>query len=182
MSRAPLAIVLGLVVVLAACSSEDRVAEAEEVLAAALGDRLGGDDAPRVAVTCPDDASLDAGSTLHCDVAVGEDAGQSVAFTIDDESGVELASAVIPTADLVAYLVAELTPPAEGPVEVDCGEDTVLVESVGGTVTCEVVRASDGSRFEVVVEVTAIDGTVTYEVQPSSTTTTTTAPPVTAPP
>ena len=182
MSRVTLAVALGLAVVLGACSSEDRVAEAEEVLAAALGERLSGAEARQVSVTCPDNASLDTGSTLHCDVAVGEDAGQSVAFTIDDESGVELASAVIPTADLEAYLVDELTPPAEGPVEVDCGDDTVLVESVGGTVTCEVVRASDGSRFEVVVEVTAVDGTVTYEVQPSSTTTTTTAPPVTAPP
>lgn len=159
---------------LLACGGEaDRVGEAEDGIATALDERLG-DDAAAVAVTCPDDAVLDAGATLACDVAVGDGDPQPVPFAIGDGGSVSPAVAVIPTAAVERYLATELATAAEAGVEADCGDAPLVVHDVGETFACTVVRSTDGARFDVTVEVRSLDGSVTYTV--AATTTTTTVP------
>lgn len=161
---------------LGACGETDRVGEAEDGIASALGERLGAD-AGSVEVSCPDDAVLDAGATLECEVAVGDGDPQAVAFAIGEEGAVSPAVAVIPTDAVETYLAAELATAAESEVTADCGDSTLVVHDVGGTFTCSVVRASDGAAFDVTVEVRSLDGSVTYTVA-ATTTTAPTAPPV----
>jgi hypothetical protein len=177
------ALVLGGIAVagfgLGACSDADRIGEAEEGIASVLGERLG-DDATAVAVTCPDDARLDPGATLECEVAIDDADPQAVAFAIGEEGSVSPAVAVIPTAAVERYLVAELAAAAEGEVTADCGDATLVVHDVGETFECTVVRASDAAEFDVTVEIRSLDGSVTYTVV-ATTTTTTTAPPAVDP-
>lgn len=168
--RAGAAALLVALAVAAGCGTTDRVAEAEEGIAAALAQRLAVDE---VRVSCPDDAELDDGSTLACDVAVGGGDPQPVAFTIGSGGAVSPAVAVIPTTSVEEYLASELAVAAEGEVVADCGGAALVVHDVGETFTCTVDRVSDGARFEVTVEVRSLDGSVTYSV---ATTTTTTAP------
>jgi hypothetical protein len=59
-------------------------------------------------------------------------------------------------------------------VSVDCGDAPLVVRPVGETFPCTALRAADGMEFVVTVEVTAIDGTVRYRVEPTPPTTTTT--------
>jgi hypothetical protein len=75
----------------------------------------------------------------------------------------------VPTEAAEAYLVAELSTVAEGPVQVDCGVAPWLVADVGDDLRCEVVRGSDGAVLPVVVTVLALDGTVRYRVEPAGT-------------
>ena len=173
--RVPALLLLGAVGGLAACGDEevDRVGEAEAGIATALGERLGADVAG-VTVACPDDASLEAGTSLACEVTVGDGTAQDVSFTIGEAGVVSPTEAVIPTAAVETYLAEELATPAESAVEVDCGEATLVVHDVGGTLTCTAVRSADGVAFDVIVEVRSLDGSVTYTVVA---TTTTTAPP-----
>jgi hypothetical protein len=173
--RAPLAAALGVLVlagVLGACSEEHRVGEAEDGIAAVLGERLGADGGA-VEVSCPDDAELETGDTLECEVVVDDGDPQAVAFAIGEEGSVSPTAAVIPTGAVEDYLAAELATAAEGEVAVDCGESALVVHDVGGTFTCTAVRTSDGVVFDVTVEVRSLDGSVTYTVAATTTTTTT---------
>lgn len=163
---------------LAACSDEpDRLEEAQDGIAAALADRL---DEPvdDVVVTCPDDALLEDGSDLTCEVAVGDADPQPVPFTIAEGGSVRPASAVIPTPAIVAHLESELATPAEGAVEVDCGDAPLVVKDVDDTITCDVVRTADGVAFTVEVAIRSLDGSITYTVATTSTTSTSTTLPV----
>jgi hypothetical protein len=163
-------------VALGACGSEqDRVGEAEAGIAEVFADRLAVDD---VAVACPEDAELEAGTELACTVSVGGADPQEVAFAIGDGGAVRPTVAVIPTAAVEGHLAVELAAAAEGEVDADCGDAPLVVHDVGGTFTCAVVRASDGVAFDVTVEVRSLDGSVTYTVAA----TTTTTPPAAAPP
>lgn len=156
---------------LGACSEpQDRVGDAEAGIADAFAERLAVED---VVVTCPDDAELESGTDLACEVSVGGAEPQPVAFAVGEGGAVSPAVAVIPTAAVEEYLAVELATAAEGAVEVDCGDAPLAVHDVGGTFPCEVVRASDGAAFDVTVEVRSLDGSVTYTVAA----TTTTAPP-----
>lgn len=169
------AVVAVAVVGAAGCgSSSDPVGEAEEGIAAALAERL---EAADVTVSCPDDADLDDGSNLACDVTVDGAPPQTVPFAIGSGGAVSPAVAVIPTSAVEAYLVSELTTAAEGEVEVDCGDAALVLHDVGETFGCTVERVTDGAGFEVTVEVRSLDGSVTYTVA-TTTTTATTAPPV----
>ena len=161
----------GVAVLVAGCGSEDRVAEAEVGIAAALAERLEVDD---VVVTCPDDAELEDGSSLACDVAVGGAEPQPVPFSIGDGGTVSPSAAVIPTAAVEAYLASELATAAEGEVDADCGDAPLLVHEVGSTFECTAERLTDGALFEVTVEVRSVDGSVTYTVATTTTTTTAT--------
>ena len=163
-------------VALAACADDDRVADAEAAIAAVLAERL---DRPvaDVGVSCPEDAPLDDGSTLTCDVTVGAGTSQPVAFAIAEGGVARLESAVIPVQSAEDYLAAELAGPAASGVEVGCGDDELLVVEVGGEFTCDAVRTADQVTFVVRVEVTSLDGTVRYRVETPATTTTTAAPP-----
>lgn len=169
-----LAVAPAVVGFLACGGGADRVGEAEQGIASALGARLG-DDAAEVEVSCPDDAVLDPGATLACEVAIGDGAPQPVPFAIGDAGAVSPAVAVIPAAAVERYLAAELATAAETGIEADCGEAPLLVHDVGETFVCAVVRSSDGTRFDVTVEVRSLDGSVAYTVA-ATTTTATTAP------
>jgi hypothetical protein len=160
---------------LLACGGEtDRIGEAEQGIASALGERLG-DDAGEVEVTCPDDAVLDPGATLGCEVAIGGGAPQPVPFAIGEAGAVRPAAAVIPTAAVERYLAAELATAAETDIQADCGEASLVVHDVGESFVCTVVRSSDAARFDVTVEVRSLDGSVAYTVA-ATTTTAATAP------
>jgi hypothetical protein len=157
-------------VAVAACGDGgDRVAETEVAIAGVLGDRLAdagldGD----VTVSCPDDAELEAGSRLVCDVAVGDAAAQAVALDIGAEGELALAVSVIPAVAAEEYLAAELSTAAGDDVEVSCGDEPLLVGEVGDRFECEAVRA-DGAAFTVAVELTGLDGAVRYDVATTST-------------
>jgi hypothetical protein len=154
---------------LAACGSADRVGETEDAVAAVLAERLD-HEIDAVEVTCPDDADLADGASLECEVAVDGEGPQALALEIGAEGNARLISAVIPTSAAEAYLVDELAGPAQSDVEVDCGDAPLLIGAVGDTFTCEAVRASDGAAFDVTVELTAVDGTVRYRVETTTTT------------
>lgn len=119
-----------------------------------------------VTVTCPPDIEVDAGAELVCDVAVGRRAGVAVPLVIGPDDEVTLGSAVVPAAAAADYLAGELAGPAEGPVEVACGTDPLLVVAVDATFACTATRA-DGDAFTVTVTVEALDGTVSYRVTPT---------------
>ena len=179
--RRAAAVVL-LVVAIAACGDgQDVVAEAETGVATVLAERLGVP-VSAITVTCPEDLQLDPGVAFSCGVVLAGDGESTSEVTIDlavaDDGTVELQRAVIPVDAAEAYLAAELEPTAEGPVTVDCGADRVLVRSVGESFDCTATRTADGVQFHTIVDVTAVDGTVNYRVER----TTTTAPPTTAPP
>lgn len=173
--RRHLAVLAAALVALGACGSSDRIGEVEQAIAAVLADRVALPDGSLV-VTCPGDTDLDAGSRLECDVAVDGADGQPVALVVDDGGTVRLESAVIPTGAAEQYLSAELQGPAEAGVAVSCGEEPLLVHAVGSTFTCDAVRTTDSTSFEVTVEVTGSDGTVRYRVE-QPTTTATSGPP-----
>ena len=119
-------------------------------------------------MTCPDDADLAEGATLDCDVAVDGGEAQRVALEVGADGHATLTSAMIPTQAAEAYLVGELAGPAQSDVTVDCGDLALLIGAVGAF-TCEAVRASDGAAFDVTVEVGALDGTVRYRVETTTT-------------
>jgi hypothetical protein len=161
------------VVALAACGDGDgRVADTEVAIAGVLADRLADADLQgEVVVACPDDADLDTGSRLVCDVAVGGASAQPVAFDVGPEGELALAASVIPTVAAEAYLAGELSTAAGDEVEVSCGDRPLLVGDVGDRFECDAVR-SDGAVFEVAVEITGLDGAVRYDVATTSTTST----------
>lgn len=172
------AVAAALLALAAACSDDDRVGDAERGIAEVLAERLDVDD---VTVSCPEDAALDAGTTVACDVVVGGAEPQPVPFAIGDGGAVSPAVAVIPTSAVEDYLATELAVAAEGAVEADCGDAPLVVHDVGETFACTVERTSDGAAFDVSVEVRSIDGSVTYTVAATTTTTPPTAPPVVDP-
>ena len=174
-----------IVVLGAGCGDDppDPAAEAEAGVAAVIAERLG-PDAGDVVVNCPEDLPIDAVVQFVCDVAVGDAEAVPVDLSVSPDGTVRLLRAVVPTGAAEDYLAAELTGPAEGPVEVDCGTAPILVADVGDPLRCEVVRTADGAVHGVVMTVLALDGTVRYAVEPAapvagSTATTTT--PTTAP-
>ena len=175
MSRPHLAsLVLVLLAVASGCGDDqDVVGETETGIAAMLAERL---DTPisNVAVTCPEDLDLEPGRTFSCGVRI--DAGApaqadvQVELAVADDGTIELQRAVIPTDAARDYLAQELAPTAEGPVDVDCGPDRLLVRSVGESFDCTATRTADGVQFRVVVDVVAVDGTVDYRVERTTTT------------
>jgi len=181
--RPPVVVLAGLAgaALLGACSSEDRVGEAEEGIAQVLAERL---DGATVVVTCPEDADLEEGASLSCDVAIGDADPLEVPFEVGASGSVRLAASVLPTPAVEQHLRTELAGPAEGEVEVDCGDDPLLVRDIGGTFMCDVTRITDGVGFTVAVEVQSLDGSITFTVATTTTTATTvtTVPAVPAPP
>ena len=184
------AVAVALAVAAVGCGDErpDPGEEAAAGVAAVIADRLG-PDAAEVDVTCPEDLPIDAVVEFVCDVAVGEAEPVPVDLSVSADGTVRLLRAVVPTGAAEDYLAAELTGPAEGPVEVDCGAAPILVADVGDPLRCEVVRTADGAVHGVVVTVLALDGTVRYAVEPAApvagsagtTATTATTTPTTAP-
>lgn len=173
---------MGVVAIAAGCSSgPTAVDEAEAAIAALVAERVPVEESS-VTASCPDDATFLAGTELACDVLVGDDDPVEVLFAFGPEAGApaELRRAVIPTEAAEEHLAGQIQVSAEGPVEVDCGDQTLLVREVGGTFRCQVVRSSDGAVFDVSVTVLGLDGTVRHRVEPT-TTTTTTLPPGTTP-
>ena len=162
--NAIVAAAVAVVALAAGCGADDRVADTEAAIASVLAQRLD-EPAAAVAVACPDDADLDEGSTIECEVAISGSDAQRVGLEIGAEGGATLTSAVIPAEAAEAYLVTELSGPAQSEVTVDCGPRPLLVGAVGDTFTCEVVRETDGVAFDVTVEVAALDGTVRYRVE-----------------
>jgi hypothetical protein len=158
------------------CSDEDLAGEAEAGVAAVLAERLAVP-AQSVDVTCPDDLDLEPGATFGCDVAIVGDVAAADRYAVDlavgDDGSIELQRAVIPTDAAAAYLASELGPTAEGPVTVNCGTERLIIRSVGETFECTATRTADGVQFHVVVDVTAVDGSVSYRVERTTTTTTT---------
>lgn len=155
--------------VLAACGGGETepVDAVESGLAAVVAERLDVA-AATVVVVCPPGRDVDAGAELECSVAVG--AGEAattvtVPLAIGSDGEVVLRSAVVPSAAAEAYLAGELAVAAEGPVEVACGTDALLVIPVDATFACAATRA-DGSAFTVTVTVEALDGAVRYKVEP----------------
>lgn len=142
----------------------DPIAEAEAGVASVIADRL---EAKRedIVVTCPEELELEPGVDFVCAVGVGPAAPVDVALLVAEDGTVELTRAVIPTAAAEAYLAAELTGPAEGPVQPHCGDAPLLVADVGDELRCEVVRTTDGAVRPVVLTVLALDGTVRYRVE-----------------
>jgi hypothetical protein len=177
-NRRPVAVTLAGVVVLAAlaaCGDDDPppdpAAETEAGIRTVLAERLA-TDARDVAVRCPDDVEVVAGTAFTCSVAVAGAAPFDVDLGVADDGTVELRKAVIPTADAEAYLADKLAGPAEGPVVPDCGDAPVLVAAVGDELRCQVVRTGDGATSTVVLTVLGLDGNVRYRVEPVVTTTT----------
>ena len=170
--------VAALVVVLLAVASgcgddQDVVGEAETGIAAMLADRL---DTPvsSIAVTCPEDLVLEPGRSFSCGVRVDTGAPATadvqIELAVADDGTIGLQRAVIPADAARDYLAQELAPTAEGPVAVDCGPDRLLVRSVGESFECIATRAADGVQFRVIVDVIAVDGTVDYRVERTTTT------------
>lgn len=149
---------------LAACGGDGQggVARIEEAIASAVVEAVALDD-DEVAVTCPDDASLDEGAELTCDVAVGGADAQAVPFSIDLERRVVLAAAVIPTAAAEAHVAEELA----GDQEVACGDGALLVGAVGSTFRCE-ARGDDTAEQVVEVSISSLDGAVRVRLVPAS--------------
>ena len=164
--------------VLGACAEETTPsAELEQRVLEALADRF--EDPDDVEVICPDDLVIEAGSTLACDLAVGDAAPQTATFDVNEDKVVMPASAVIPTADAEDFLVEQIRPSAE--VAVDCGETPLIVGDVGDTFTCTATRLEDGAIFDVDVDIAALDGSV-HRVQFLVPPTTTTLPTAAVPP
>jgi hypothetical protein len=170
-----LAAVVAVGAALGACGDDgqDVATEAEAGVVAVLAERL---DVPvsGIAVACPDDLDLEPGSAFSCDVGVTGDGTATyeapIELAVADDGTIELQRAVIPAAAARDYLTAELEPTAEGPVSVDCGPDALLVRSVGESFDCTATRTADGVQFRVVVNVVAVDGTVDYRVERTTTT------------
>jgi hypothetical protein len=178
--QACFAVVIGaaLAALLGGCGEEkpDVVTEAETGVAAVLDERL---DLPTgtVSVACPDELELDPGVAFTCDMTVrGEVDSTEIDLAVRDDGTVELQRAVIPVDAAESFLTDELAPTAEGPVTVDCGAARIVVRSVGETFDCAATRTADGVVFLVVVEVTAVDGTVRYTVERTTTTAPATVP------
>lgn len=169
-------------VALAACGDDgDPTGEAEAGVAAVLAERLAVPISD-LQVTCPEDLDLEPGATFGCEILVrGDAAGVTLDLAVADDGTIELQRAVIPADAAEEYLAAELAPTAEGPVSVDCGAQRLLVRSVGETFECTATRSADAVAFHVVVDVTAVDGSVHYRVERTTTTTAATTP-TTAPP
>lgn len=156
-------------VLAAGCGDDDAdpVGEAADGVAAVVAERVGAD-AGDVDVACPEDTEVVAGAEFTCSVAVDGADAVDVPLGVDGTGTVELRRAVVPTEAAEAYLVGELTGPAEGPVTVDCGDEPLLVADVGDDLRCEVVRTADGAVRVVTLTVLGLDGTVRYRVEPAA--------------
>jgi hypothetical protein len=176
-SRLLLGAALVPVLALGACGDDeaDPTAEATAGIAAVVAGRVGV--APtQVAVACPEELVVEAGVEFTCAVTIAEADPIDLDFAVTIEGVVELQRAVVPTADAETYLAGQLAGPAEGAVQVDCGEAPLLVADIGDQLRCDAVRP-DGTPHTVVVEILTLDGTVRYQVEPANGATTTTAPP-----
>ena len=163
---------------LVGCGDDEpaRAQVAEERITESLNDVL--EDLGPVAVACPDDVEVAAGETLTCDVTVDGAQAQAVAFQVGEDGVISRTSVLIPKAAAEAYLVEDLTTAAEGPVEVTCGAEALIVREVGEAFSCTSVRLNDGATFLVDVKVTSDDALVQYDLTPVPTTgTTQVAPP-----
>ena len=181
MRRAAVLLPLLLLAVSASACGDDQdvVAEAEAGVATVLADRLAVP-ASAIAVTCPEDLELDPGVAFTCGVTLTDDSAAptsevGIDLAVAEDGTVQLQRAVIPVEAAEAYLATSMEPTAEGPVTVDCGAERLIVRSVGETFECTATRTADGVQFHTIVDVTAVDGTVNYRVER---TTTTTAPPL----
>jgi hypothetical protein len=137
--------------------------DVEAAVAGLVADRLGGGTGEVVA-SCPGVEDPQPGDTVRCRVGVGGGASTPVDFTVDDDGTLVLESAVLDRAGVEGFLAGELEDDAEGAVDVDCGDEVVLVASVGGLLACEAVRVADDVVFDVTVEVVSADGELAYEV------------------
>jgi hypothetical protein len=122
--------------------------------------------AGEVEARCPGADDPQPGDAVRCRVAVGGGAALPVDLVVDGDGTLALDTAVLDRAGVEAFLADELEGPAEGPVEVSCGAEPVVVSPVDGVVRCEAVRASDGAVFDVAVRVRSLDGELVYEVTP----------------
>lgn len=175
--------VLAFLVTPAACGVDEQPdpgAEAADGVAAVVAQRMR-IEPDAVAVVCPDDLPEDPGTRFACSVEVPGGEPVEVDLVIGDAGTVELLRAVVPAAAAEDYLRSELAGPAEGPVEVDCGDAPLLVADVGDELGCEVVRTTDGALRSVTITVLGLDGTVRYRVEATDTAPGTTAPTTTVP-
>jgi hypothetical protein len=150
--------VIGAAVALAAgCGGAGTdVGGVEVAIASALAESLDASDGA-VVVTCPEDASLDEGSEVVCDVAVDGAPAPPVPIVVGSGGRATLAAAVLPTGAAEAHL-AEVVRAPDG-AEVRCGDAPLVVAEVGDTFRCEVTIADQPTRAYD-VEVTGLDGEV----------------------
>jgi hypothetical protein len=137
--------------------------DVEAAVAGLVADRLEGEPGEVVA-RCPGVEDPQPGDSVRCRVEVGGGASTAIDFTVDDDGALVLESVLLDRAGVEDFLTGELEDDAQGAVDVDCGEEAVLVASVGGLVTCEAVRVADDVAFDVAVEVVSGDGELAYEV------------------
>lgn len=164
---------LASVLLVAACGDDEQPDPGEEAavgVAAVVAERLN-TAAGEVRVTCPRDLDVEVTPVFTCAVGVAGAEPVEVGLAVAADGTVELQRAVVPTEAAEQYLVGELAGPAEGDVEVDCGDAPLLVADVGDDLRCEVVRVADGAVRTVVVTVVALDGTVRYRVEAPGTVT-----------
>jgi hypothetical protein len=139
--------------------------DVEDAVAGVVADQLGATaDPSEVDATCPGADDPQPGDEVRCRVTVGGGASLPVDFTVGDDGGLVLETAVLGREEVEAFLVAELAGPAEGDVEVDCGDEPVLAAPVDDVLLCGAVRSADGAGFDVVVRVRSVDGELAYEV------------------
>lgn len=109
--------------------------------------------ADEVAASCPDDAEARAGAEFLCDVTVDDQAVTAgVAFTTDEQFGVQLAAEILPKEELEASVREELARRFAGidVATVDCGGRLVVVVAAGRTVDCRAEDTVGGQAVAVV--------------------------------
>ncbi|MEM9610159.1 MAG: hypothetical protein AAGA99_22250 [Actinomycetota bacterium] len=149
-SRSRLAVLLGGLLLLAACSGDPAVSGAS-VIEGEIAGQIGLGD---LEASCDEPTSEEVGSTFACTATTPD--GRVIDFISEFDTEDEIF--VYPTnvlADVELPLVeaeaAEVLSPEVGttidPSSIDCGEETVILDSEG-VMTCVLTDESNGDRYE----------------------------------
>lgn len=135
----------------------------EDAVEAVIAGRLDPDVSSEI--VCPGASRPDPGEAVTCRASVDGGASEPFTLTADESGALVFDTAVLDRAAVEAFLVGELEVPAEGPVEVDCGDVAVLAGEVGDVLLCDAVRVADGAAYDVVLQIRSTDGELDYEVR-----------------
>lgn len=155
-----------LVCATAACGSTPIIDETkvQELIEEDLAEQLG---EPISDASCPRIREPERGQRFECTAVVD---GQTVRFAgevIDTDEGqvwVENADAVLPRSELEALIVDDFEAQLEIALEVDCGDDRVIVAAPGSSFRCDIFDEF-GDEALVRIDVLDAQGNIEFELE-----------------
>ncbi len=151
---------------LAGCGSTLIIDEAkvQELIETDLAEQLG---EPITDAACPRISEPEVGQEFECTAIIDGSTVRFAGEVVDADEGevsVENADAVLERTELESVIVEQFEPQLEADLEVDCGDDRILVVAPNTSIRCDIADEFGDEAF-VRVDVLNAQGSVEFELE-----------------